>query len=169
MMLVIACLLNQTQNLYHGNLPCLVIFKPPTLLVMFKARLPFLILDIKPLLLHRSNVDWLSNRRTYLKSRLSDLLNFIASAILGYDSLRNSTAFWKWLKPSADDIDKSLSSSSLYFWCALTDFFNLRMSFYRDFIVLEMDFIVFADFALAEDFSLSSSSVTFLQALMTLV
>jgi hypothetical protein len=32
-----------------------------------------------------------------------------------------------------------------------------------------MDFIVFADFALAEDFSLSSSSAAFLQVLMTLV
>ncbi len=136
---------------------------------MFKARLAFLILDMKPLMQHRSNIDWLSNRRTHLKSRLSDLLDYRASAILGYDSLRNLVAFWKWLKPSVDDIDESSSSSSLHFWSALTDFFNLRLSFSKDFIVLVMDFIVFANFALAEDFSLSSSSAAFLRALMTLV
>ncbi len=111
------------------------------MLVMFNAQLACLILDIKPLLQHRSKVDWLSNRRNHLKSRLSDLLDFKASAILGYDSLWNSMAFRKWLKPSVDDIDKSLSSSSLHFWSALTDFFNLRLSFSRDFIVLEIDFI----------------------------
>jgi hypothetical protein len=32
-----------------------------------------------------------------------------------------------------------------------------------------MDLIVFADFALAEDFSLPSSSAAFLRALMTLI
>jgi hypothetical protein len=119
-MLVIACLLNQTQNLNPGNLPCLVIFEPPPLLVMFKAQLAFLIMDVKPLLQNRSNVDWLSNRRIHLKSRSSDLLDFRASEILGYDSSRNSMAFWKWLEPSADDIDESLLSSSLHFWHALT-------------------------------------------------
>jgi hypothetical protein len=145
MMLAIAYLLNQTQDLYPGNLPCLVIFKPPLLLVMFKAQLAFLIMNMKPLLQHRSNIDWLSNRRTNLTSRLSDLLDFRATAILGYDFLRNLMAFWKWLKPSADDIDKSWSSSSLHFWSALPDFLNLQLSYSRDFIVLEMDFTVFAD------------------------
>jgi hypothetical protein len=60
---------------------------------MFKAQLAFLILDMMPLLQHRSNVDWLSNRRTHLKSRLSDLLNFRANAIIGYNSSRNLMAF----------------------------------------------------------------------------
>jgi hypothetical protein len=93
MMLVIAFSLNRTQNLYPRNLPCLVIFTPLPLLVMFKAQPAFLVLDTKPLLQHRSNVDWLFNRRTHLKSRLSDLLNFRASEILGYDSSRNPMAF----------------------------------------------------------------------------
>jgi hypothetical protein len=104
-MLVTAFLLDQAQNLYPGNMPCSVIFKPPPLLVMFKAQLVFLILDIKPLLQHRLNVNWLSSRRTHLKSRLSDLLDFRASAIFDYDSSRVSMPFWKWLEPSVDDID----------------------------------------------------------------
>jgi hypothetical protein len=169
MMLVIAFLLNQTQILYPGNSPCLVIFKPPPLLVMFKAGLAFLILEVKPLLQHRLNIDWLSSRRTYLQLGLSDFHNFRVSAILGHDSLKVLMPFWKWLETSVNDIDKSSSSSSLLFWNALTDFFNLGLSFSRDFIFLEMDFIVLADFALAEDFSLSSSSAAFLQALMILV
>jgi hypothetical protein len=97
-----------------------------------------------------------------LTASVTDLLDFRASAIFGYDSSRNLMAFWKWLEPSADDIDESSSSSFLHFWSALTDFFYLRLSFSRDFIVLEMDFIVFADFALAEDFSSSSSTAAFL-------
>ncbi len=123
----------------------------------------------EPLLQHRLNVDWLSSRITYLKSRSSNFLDFRASEILEYDSSMNFMALWKWLKPSADEIDASSSSSSSHFWSALTDFFNLRLSSSRDFIVLEMDYIVFADFVLAEDISLSSSSAAFLQALITLV
>jgi hypothetical protein len=98
-----------------------------------------------------------------------DLLDFRASAILGYDSLRNLMAFWKWLELSADEIDESSSSSSLHFWSALTGCFDMQLSFSRGLIVLEMDFIVLADFALAEDFSLSSSSAAFFQVLMTLI
>jgi hypothetical protein len=77
-------------------------------------------------------------------------------------------ASWKWLESSTIEMDKSLSSSLLHFWSALTDFFSLLLSLSNNLIVLERDLMVFTNFALKEDLSSSSSPpfASFLRALM---
>ncbi len=57
MMLVIAFLLNHTQNLYPENLHFSEILRPPTLLVILRAFNAVFTEDVNFLLLHRSKVD----------------------------------------------------------------------------------------------------------------
>jgi hypothetical protein len=84
MMLVIAFLLNHTENLYPGNfLHFSEILRPPPLLVILRAFDAVFTDDVNFLLQHRSKVDWLSNKRTFLRSNPIDFFDFSARAILG--------------------------------------------------------------------------------------
>jgi hypothetical protein len=82
-MLVIAFLQNHTQNLYPGSLHFLEILRPPPLLVILRAFNAVFTKDVNFLLQHRSKVDWLSNKRTFLRSHPIDFFDFSARAILG--------------------------------------------------------------------------------------
>jgi hypothetical protein len=82
-MLVIAFELNHTQNLYPGSLHFLDILRPPPLLVISRAFDAGLILEVNFSLQHRSNVDRLSNRSTFLRSSPIDFFDFNAKAIFG--------------------------------------------------------------------------------------
>ena len=77
MMLAIAFLLNHTQNLYPGNLYFLETLRPPTLLIILRAFNAVFTEDVDFLLQHRLDVDWLSNKRTFLRS---NPINFLTSA-----------------------------------------------------------------------------------------
>ncbi len=74
--------------------------RPPPLLVIWRAFLALIILDANFLLQHKSKVDWLSRRSTFLKSNSMNFLCFKARTILGWCSLRISNASWKWLEHS---------------------------------------------------------------------
>ena len=76
MMLVIALLLNHTQNLYPGNLHFSEILITPPLLVILKAFDAVFTEGVNFLLQHRSKVDWLSSKRTFLRSNPIDFLHF---------------------------------------------------------------------------------------------
>jgi hypothetical protein len=76
-------MLNHTQNLYPGNLYFLETLRPPTLLIILRAFNAVFTEDVDFLLQHRLDVDWLSNKRTFLRSNPINFFDFSAGAILG--------------------------------------------------------------------------------------
>ena len=81
-MFVMAFLLYQTKYVEPGILNFLVIFRPPPLLVIERAFSALIILDANDLLQHRLKVDWLSNKSTFLRSKLVNFLDFRARTTL---------------------------------------------------------------------------------------
>ncbi len=58
-----------------------VIFRPPPLLVIERTFSALIILDANDLLQHKSKVDWLSNRSTFLRSKLVNFLDDSVSRV----------------------------------------------------------------------------------------
>ncbi len=83
MMLVIALVVNQTQNSYPGTIHSLEICRPPLLLDMFIARLALCLFPEKSRLQHRSKVDWLSWSHSLLRSKSCALWDLSAMATFG--------------------------------------------------------------------------------------
>ncbi len=165
MMLVMAFSLNQTQNFYPGNLPCLVIFKPLPLLVMYKAQLSLLILDIKPLLQATQVECWLVVQQ---KNISQVQIKWLAWFHVQFsDTIPQES--WCLVGSGSNPIDKSLSSSSLHFWSVPNRFLQPAVVLLQGFHRLGNGLHCFSWLCVGRRFIIASSSAAFLWAFMTLV
>jgi hypothetical protein len=72
-----------------------VILKPPPLLIILRAFAALIIFNGNIFFQHRSKVNWLFKRNTFLRIKLVNFLYFRASTVFGWCSSSISLASWK--------------------------------------------------------------------------